>query len=102
MNEKKSEARKILDMFEEAGFTVTYFLHYETENYTENSIQISIKSAGLNALCEEEPARAGDIIALIEKNNYRLMSFKTGPGILGEYAGTIYFSMTPVDSAVRE
>jgi hypothetical protein len=53
MKKEKTKLREILDMFEGAGFTVTYFCHHESEN----RIQISIKSSAIK-----------DIIPAITKN----------------------------------
>jgi hypothetical protein len=94
MNNEMSEARKILDLFEKAGFTVTYFLHYDWSNHFHLSIKSTmIKDIGKDR--EKEPAIAGDIIPIIEQNNYRLINFKTGVDVAGDYAGTIYFEIIP-------
>ncbi|MDR1507223.1 MAG: hypothetical protein LBI67_08985 [Treponema sp.] len=92
-----SESKKMFDVFEDAGFTVTWFYHLDTANY----FKIAIKSTILKDVAkdyEKETAKAGDIISLIEKNNYRLIDFKTGVSVVSEYAGTIYFEIIPADA----
>jgi hypothetical protein len=101
MDGEKSKMREILDMFEGAGFTVTYFYHRESMNY----FQISIRSNGIKDSVpdyREGPEIVGDIITLIKKYHYRLTYFKTGPGVVSDYAGTVYFAMIPAGTATRE
>jgi hypothetical protein len=93
MSGEKSKLREILDVFEEAGFTVTYFFHYDDSKI----FKIAIKSDVIKDIVrdyEKEPASAGDVIPLIEKNNYRMTNLKTGVSVVSDYAGTIYFEMS--------
>jgi hypothetical protein len=92
---EKSKMREALEMFEEAGFTVTGLSHQkfellpDTPEYSEY-FQISVKVRRY----DEGTAIAGNIISLIERNNYRLSQFEINN------EGIVSFRMIPVSSSV--
>jgi hypothetical protein len=93
---EKSKMRETLEMFEEAGFTVTGLSHRkfellpDTPEYSDY-FQVSVKVRHYN----EGTATAGNIISLIERNNYRLTRFEITAGIAS-------FTMIPAGISLRE
>jgi hypothetical protein len=87
MNTEMAELRKILDMFEGAGFTVTYL----RANYFSCRFAIVIKSSSLTDIedFKHETATASAIVRLIEGNSYQITNYGTGPNVVSEYGGTI-------------
>jgi hypothetical protein len=100
---EKSKMREILDMFEEAGFTVTSIRHSEAVDdplKPRTRLHVSLSPTGIKKgvqTYEEGSAMAGDIVSLIEKNNYRLFHFeiKDSNYLLDEYAEIVSFTMIP-------
>jgi hypothetical protein len=85
MNSEIAELRKLLDMFEGAGFTMTD-LH---ARYFSHLFEITIKSSSITKL---KTATAGEIVSLVEKNGYRVLNYSTD-GIISKYEGTIYLKI---------
>jgi hypothetical protein len=92
MNNEMDELRKILDLFDREGFTVTYFLHDIRQadicsiGFMSNTVMEDVKISNT----ENETASAGEIDALAEKLNYRIIIFSREVGTLGKYAGTVH------------
>jgi hypothetical protein len=93
MNSEMAELRKILDMFEGAGFTVTY-LRTRHPNYLPRRFEIAVKSSELDKF-GFEATTAGEVVSLVEKNGYwvSLLNHCTD-GIITEYEATIYLKIT--------
>jgi nucleoside diphosphate kinase len=96
MNAEMAELRKILDLFEGAGFTVTHLSAF----YLSRRFEIAIKSSSIITFYdyEKETAKAGNVITLMEKNGYRVSTYRT-TGAAAEYAGTMYLE---IDSGEKE
>jgi hypothetical protein len=90
MNREMAELRKILDLFEGAGFTVTYLL----ASYLSSSFEVAIKSSSITKIDEfkNETAAALEVVSLVEKNGYRVLRYNTG-GIISKYEGTIHLEI---------
>ena len=74
MENEKSELRRILDLFENAKFTVTYYLQKDDP---------TVFQLGIESYNEKEPASAGTVVSLVENNKYRLIDYKTSAGVAG-------------------
>jgi nucleoside diphosphate kinase len=91
-NEEMTELGKILDMFENAGFTVSYFQAYFLSRF-----DIAIKSESIKSVddFQHEKATAGEIVSLMEKNGYTVIKYSTPAHSL---YGTIYLEITPAET----
>jgi hypothetical protein len=111
MNTEMSELRKIFDLFEGAGFTVTYCLMpieffplFETMpkeiKASSECFEIAIKSSSIKCAhktLEEETAHASAIITLAENAGYQAVYFKKGDYINAyNYGGTILIHLIPI------
>jgi hypothetical protein len=87
-----AELRKLLDLFEGAGFTVTYLL----ASYLSHFFEIALKSSSITNIDEfkNETATALEVVSLAEKNGYRVLNYNTN-GIISKYEGTIYLEIIP-------
>ena len=91
MENEKSELRRILDLFEGAGFTITYYQEIESAEVYE----IGMKSTVIKDIrVENEPAGAGEIAALVNSGKYRLTDYKTSG--VAKYGGTVYIMIQKV------
>jgi hypothetical protein len=101
MNSEMAELRKILDLFEGAGFTVTDL----QANYFSRFFEIAIKSSSITEIdldqfeletetdeFELETATAGEVVSLVEKNGYQVLDYCTD-GVISKYEGTIYLKI---------
>jgi hypothetical protein len=99
MNTEMAELRKILDLFEGAGFTVTYL----QADYLSRRFKIAIKSSSITEIdqFEHETATAGRVIYLAEKNWYRVLNYCADiDEVLIKYEGTIYLEIVRIEKAI--
>jgi hypothetical protein len=91
MNREMAELRKLLDLFEGAGFTVTYI----SANYLSHHFEIVLKSSSIIKIedFEHETATASTVANLVEENGYRITDYHIGSDVNAAYAGTIYFKI---------
>jgi hypothetical protein len=91
MNTEMAELRKIFDLFEGAGFTITYLSAHPSGRF-----DLAVKSSSITNIedYEKETAAAGDVISLMERNGCRVLTYRTA-GIAAQYAGTMYLEIGP-------
>jgi hypothetical protein len=81
MNSEMAELRKLLDLFEEAGFTMTDY--YNNEQNTK--MKITIRHDTTNSI------KTGEIVSLFETNAYRVLDY----GIIEDMQGTVCVTVIP-------
>jgi hypothetical protein len=97
MKSEMKELRKIVDLFEEAGFTVTYF----DTNYP---VTIAIKSESLIEIDDykHEPATVADIAAYLGTIGYEIIAYNKNREVITKYGGTMYLEIILEGKAVPE
>jgi hypothetical protein len=93
MKNDKSDLRQILDLFEEAGFTVTYYQQEEIASGREYDIAFKTNTIS-DARFEPDTVDTGDVISLIKRHNYRLLYLKCHT--YGKYGGSTFIKMDKV------
>jgi predicted nucleotidyltransferase len=97
MNNEMVELRRILDLFEGAGFTVTYV----RTRYSAHSFEITIKSETIDEgnstvdAYKNEPADISGIANLFEKTGYEIIKYEKKWDVVTKYLGTIYLEIAP-------
>jgi hypothetical protein len=96
-NKEMDELRKIVDLFDGAGFTIVYFL----ARYYSHSFTIVIKSGSIvdNERTADdyknEQAGIAGIVTLFEKTGYEIIRYEKKWNVVAEYSGTIYLEIVP-------
>jgi hypothetical protein len=93
---EKSELRKILDILEEAGFTVTYYRF--AKDHPDCCSTVSVKSANIADAYdhfEAETAESGAVCALLEKQKYQVRKCVLNKHIAAHYGGTFLLEIIP-------
>jgi hypothetical protein len=103
MNKEMAELRKILALFEDAGFTPTYF----RARYSAHSFEIAIKSKSIIedesdvGNFQSEPADTITVANLFKKTGYEIAKYVKKWEIAAGYAGTIFLEIVPEGSTLR-
>jgi hypothetical protein len=99
----KPTLRGILDLFENAGFVITYYSHYDRPECS-GVFKIALKSGAIKDVVteyEKEQANAARICALLEQNNFQPLRFDTGTGVISDYAGTVYIEFEKIPGSAE-
>jgi hypothetical protein len=107
-NTQKSELRKLLDMFEGAGFMV---MHYQSIKMYQKDIRyvsyliVSVKSERIKDAYkdfEDEKTSASAVCALLEEQDYRVRNCTLDKNLAYDYGGTFYLELIPPSENTKQ